>query len=154
MCAVKVNEQIAEFLKENCNGRTNKELAELVNKQFCKNYKQASIKKYKLLLGLKSGLRVYHNAPIGTERLYHGYIQVKVKQPDVWKLKQTVVWENANGKVPAGYRLLFLDGNKKNVTLDNLTLVSQAELNTLNAMNYKAKSGELTKTALAVTFKR
>lgn len=59
--------------------------------------------------------------PVGSERVSRdGYIEIKVAEPDKWKLKHRVLWEESRGKIPKGSILIFVDGNKQNVVLDNL----------------------------------
>ena len=90
-------------------------MAELVNKQFNKNITVAAIKYYKNVLGLKKESTNDYNtkgrsaAPIGAERFWDGYWYVKIKHPNVWRCKHILLWENANGKIPKGHRLIFLD---------------------------------------------
>ena len=74
-----------------------------------------------------------HNTkPIGYERITKdGYIEVKIKMRpshpncnDNFKAKHHIVWEEAHGPIPKGYKLTFLDGNKQNCTLENLALIT------------------------------
>ena len=65
---------------------------------------------------------------VGSERVnVYGYIEIKVAEPNKWKLKHRVVWEAANGPIPKGYNIQFKDGNPLNVTLDNLYIISRAD---------------------------
>jgi hypothetical protein len=41
-------------------------------------------------------------------------------------------WEAANGKVPKGTAIIFADRNRFNLDLDNLLMVSRAELLVMN----------------------
>lgn len=74
--------------------------------------------------------------PVGSERVnVDGYIEVKVKDPRTWKLKHRVVWEQANGPIPAGHNIQFKNGNPKDVRLENLYIISKSEqLRTENSM--------------------
>lgn len=66
--------------------------------------------------------------PVGSERVnVDGYIEIKVADPSKWELKHRFVWEESNGKIPAGMNLIFKDNNPLNVKLDNLMLVTRAE---------------------------
>lgn len=66
--------------------------------------------------------------PVGSERVnVDGYMEVKVAEPNKWRLKHRVVWEKANGPIPQGYNVQFKDGNPKNITLENLYLISRAQ---------------------------
>jgi hypothetical protein len=88
--------------------------------------------------------------PVGTEKYKENYIRVKVAEPNVWRKKHVVIWEQAHGKVPKGHRIMFADGNKFNVTLENLLLVSTAELLQLNRNGMIKEDRELTKTCLQI----
>src|SRR5690625_2764219 len=72
----------------------------------------------------KKGNIPWTQKPIGSERVEGGIVLVKVADPSVWRYKHHVVWEQANGKIPDGYVIRFKDGNKMNVTLDNLFMTS------------------------------
>ncbi|MFR4083903.1 HNH endonuclease signature motif containing protein, partial [Faecalibacillus intestinalis] len=74
--------------------------------------------------------------PVGAERKRSdGYIYVKVSDERGvkyshlinWKPKHILLWEKEYGPIPEGKSLLFLDGNKENVTLDNLALITKAQ---------------------------
>lgn len=66
--------------------------------------------------------------PVGFEsRSGKDYIIVKVAEPDVWKLKHHVVWEEANGPIPDGHVVCFADNNGQNCDLKNLFLLSKEE---------------------------
>lgn len=68
---------------------------------------------------------------IGSERITQdGYIMIKVRDGCLnknWELKHRWLYEKEFGKIPEGYNLIFLDGNKQNVVLSNLKLVSKSE---------------------------
>jgi hypothetical protein len=86
--------------------------------------------------------------PIGTERdipYSTGDVYVEVKTGHrTWKRKHVVIWEQANGKMPKGHVVIFADGNKRNFDLDNLILVSRAELGVMNRCGLIKKKKELT----------
>lgn len=65
-------------------------------------------------------------------------IEIKVKDPNKWKLKHRVVWEESNGKIPAGMNLVFRDNNPLNTKLDNLMLVTKAENMEMNNIGASA----------------
>lgn len=76
---------------------------------------------------------------VGTETITgDGYTLVRIDKPlgnkgsRWWKLKHHLIWEEANGKIPKGHNIIFADGNKQNFNLDNLILVSNAELAIIN----------------------
>jgi len=59
---------------------------------------------------------------VGAERLKDRCVYVKVAEPDVWRRKHHLIWEEAHGPIPEGHRIYFKDGNKMNIVLSNLAL--------------------------------
>lgn len=60
---------------------------------------------------------------MGAERVTSaGFVQVKIAQPDCWKFKHLVVWEKAHGPLPEGRKIDFIDGDRQNISLENLRL--------------------------------
>ena len=89
--------------------------------------------------------------PIGSERITRdGYIEIKVADPGVWKLKHRVVYEQHYGEIPKGYNVIFLDGNKQNIDINNLKLVSRAEDLIMNSHKLFAKDKEITNTGTII----
>lgn len=46
-----------------------------------------------------------------------------------------LLWEEYNGKVPSNHAVVFKDGNKQNITIENLELVTRAELMRRNTIH-------------------
>lgn len=64
---------------------------------------------------------------VGSERINKdGYIEVKVAEPNKWRAKHRVIWEEAHGPIERGYNVQFKDGNSQNVTLENLYVISRS----------------------------
>lgn len=105
----------------------------------------------------KAGHKPRNCRPVGSERICSkdGYVLIKVKDEgqyqDRWKAKHKVIWEKANGPVPSGHKLMFADQNKLNISLDNLILVKDGQLATLNKKDLLQKDADLNKTALILT---
>ena len=99
----------------------------------------------------KGHIPVNHRS-IGSERIdsKDGYILVKVAEPNTWKHKHRVLWAENNGPIPKGYVVIFKDGNKKNITLENLALVSRAEHLELTRSRLRSSNPELTQTGITV----
>lgn len=76
----------------------------------------------------KKGNRPATQVPVGTEVVStDGYVKVKVADPNKWRLKHHLIWEEHNGPIPKGYNIQFKDKNPLNVTLDNLYIISRAD---------------------------
>lgn len=98
----------------------------------------------------KKGMIPVNQLPVGTERLKKdGYIEIK--QNNGWKAKNRVVWEEKNGHIPNGYVIIFLDSDTTNCDIENLSLVSRAELAQLNKKdNFKSQMPEIKKALINV----
>lgn len=67
------------------------------------------------------------------KRAGRSYIYVRVSLGKYRELHR-VMWEQANGKIPKGFNVVFKDNNTSNVRLENLELVSNAELMARNTI--------------------
>ena len=67
----------------------------------------------------KPGSRPHKLKPVGYEmKNKNGYWMVKVADPNVFKLKHRILWEQHHGPIPEGITIAFADGNKDNITMD------------------------------------
>ncbi len=71
-----------------------------------------------------------------------GYIEVRVALRK-YVLKHKLIWEAANGKIPPKHCIWYKDGNKQNVTLDNLEMISQAENLRRNQESFRSLPPEI-----------
>lgn len=89
--------------------------------------------------------------PVGTERLAKdGYIEVKVKDPNKWELKHRLIYKEHHGEIPKGHNVIFADRDKRNFDIDNLILVSKAQMLVLNNNKLIYNDKELTKTGVNI----
>lgn len=68
----------------------------------------------------------------------YGYIDMRISFAQGalgWKALHTILWEDAHGPVPPGHALCFKDRDKLNVDLDNLELITRAELCRRNSIH-------------------
>ncbi len=67
--------------------------------------------------------------PVGTLRVNSdGYIDMKIKEGlRAWRQLHYILWEEAHGPVPKGHCLRFKDGDRLNVELKNLRLISRRQ---------------------------
>lgn len=99
----------------------------------------------------KRGQFPHNYMPVGSERVNtYGYTDVKIADPHTWKLKHVLLWEAVNGPVPKGHKLLFGDGDKRNITLENILLVTNAEMAMLNKYKLYGGSMELTQAGVNI----
>jgi len=98
--------------------------------------------------------------PLGSERICSkdGYILVNVPErnpytgcPTRYKHKHVYDWEQAHGPVPKGMVVAFISSDKTRCELENLMLVSRAELLNLNRHGYKDMPPDLKPSVLALS---
>lgn len=93
----------------------------------------------------KKGNIPSNKASVGTERFTKdGYIKVKIAEPNKWRLKHLLLWEEYNGPLPKGHAIIFLDGNKQNIKLDNLKLITRHQLLVMNKNKLIKRNPEAT----------
>ena len=81
----------------------------------------------------QKGHSPHNHRPVGSERLDRdGYRYVKIAEPNKWRMKHVLEWERVHGPVPRGHKLLFIDQTRNNTCIDNLVLVSAAQMAVLN----------------------
>src|SRR5690606_8753843 len=102
----------------------------------------------------KKGHRPHNYKPIGSERIdkNDGYVLVKVQDyglyQERWRFKHVVLWEKVHGKVPKDHVIAFLNGDKTDIRIDNLVLLSRAELAQMVRYGYFSNDPELTKAGI------
>ena len=80
----------------------------------------------------KPGCESLKRVPVGTERLRNSPQKndprwfIKTEEPNVWRLRAHVIWENANGPIPRGLLVHHIDKDRLNDSLSNLMLVGRA----------------------------
>lgn len=99
--------------------------------------------------GHHAGQITWNLTPEGTERTRSGKWDYQyIKVGDNWVPKQKVLYEQAFGKLPEGFFVIFLDGNKRNFDLDNLYPVNRSIHAHMCQNNWYTDSREHTLTAL------
>lgn len=73
-----------------------------------------------------------------------GLWKVKIAEPNEWQFEHRLLWERTHGPISKGHVLIFLDGDQDNIVIDNLTLLSRAQLAVLNKFygGYKSASAD------------
>ncbi len=154
---------LRELTKE---GRYIFEIAELMTDKFNCEFRKGQIKsimaKYKITnnmrsknpkgvkpwnKGVKMGNSHIHNTKnIGDEYINsEGYVMIKLDNPIRWVQKHRYIYEQAFGEIPKDKVLIFLDGNKQNLDLDNLYLISKKQLIKMNQNKLFYNNAELTR---------
>lgn len=152
-----------KFLMENILNKTSFELAQLFNNEFNRSITPKQIRRWKqnnrirseVNTKFKSGKEHLNYKPIGSETTVNvngkKITFVKIREPNIWERKQRYLYEKNIGKIPEGNRVIFLDGNTNNFNLNNLSLVSKKEQQTMCLFSLYFNDKELTKTGLLIT---
>ena len=100
----------------------------------------------------KKGHVSANKLPVGSERIdsKDGYLLVKVAEPNKWKLKHRVLWEQHNGPIPKGHIVIFLDSDISKLDINNLACISKSESLTLNRMGLRCDDANLTETGVLI----
>ena len=77
--------------------------------------------------------------PVGATRIKDGYLERKINDGMPihrrWRGEHLVIWEAVNGPLPKGHAIVFRDGERTHITLENLELVSRRELMRRNTVH-------------------
>ncbi|HDS1208901.1 TPA: HNH endonuclease [Shewanella algae] len=97
----------------------------------------------------KKGNIPLNHRPVGSERVnVDGYIEIKVSEPNKWRLKHRVVWEHHNQQIQPGQMIWFRDNDPKNCSIDNLMLVTRAQHAVVNKLGLQCATQDLKETAV------
>lgn len=76
----------------------------------------------------QKGHSSHNHKEVGSERVnVDGYIEIKVAEPNKWRCKHRIIWEQHNGEIPKGYNVQFKNHNPLDCRIENLYLISRAE---------------------------
>lgn len=105
----------------------------------------------------KPGSRPRNWQPVGHERITkEGYLQRKMADTGVTRRDYVnvhwLVWRAAGRDIPPGHAIVFRDGNTRNFDLDNLELITRAELMRRNSYhNYGVEIARVVQLRGAIT---
>ena len=156
-----------QWFRENCRGRNYQQIAEAFTERFDIEMSAVRVKSFMQRNHLRTGLpqrfqlghipynkgkhmkpppnvfkpgNIPHNhLPVGTERVQkHGYLYVKIAEPNIWRPKSVLFYEAAFGPVPEGHHVVFADRDIRNFNIWNLIAVPMGEMSTINhlALHY------------------
>lgn len=95
----------------------------------------------------KKGHKPHNYRPVGSERItVDGFVEIKVADPNKWDLKSRVIYQQHYGKIPKGHKIIYLDGNRLNLDINNLKLVTFEEELIMNAKKLRYNDADLTNT--------
>lgn len=103
----------------------------------------------------KAGHRPKNEMPVGTVRkTTDGYLIRKISmtgtQWERWEFIHRRVWEDHNGPIPDGMYITFKDGNKENVSIENLMMITKAENQAMMRKGLRCEDPDITEAGLAM----
>ena len=103
----------------------------------------------------RKGHRPDNELPIGSITVnVDGYKLIKVSMTgglwDRWEPLHRYVWKKHHGEIPKGMAVTFRDSNPLNCDIENLVLVTRAEMITLNKLKLRSSVPELTDAGLSI----
>lgn len=98
----------------------------------------------------KKGRPTWNARPIGYERICSkdGYVLVKIAEPSVFKHKHRIIWEKEKGQIPEGYVVAFKNMDRTDCRIENLMLMSKANMATYSKLYVKKANSETNETCL------
>lgn len=165
MTRMKWQQEHIDFLRQNVEGSTSKELTYKFNKHFTTNLNISQVKTQVFKRGMK-----FNNYPqrikkgevickcyeVG-DKSVDGLGNVIIKYTDEykntrknWKMYHHFLWEKHNGEIPKNHIVIFLNGDKRDFRLENLKLVHRSihQMMILNQLLFEDK--ELTNTSINI----
>lgn len=158
-----INYQFTEeqqlFINYNIDKMFTGELAKEFNKKFNTNITQKQIRNYKSRNKLHSRL-VYREGkpitapllPVGFEYKSNGSVFIKITNKrnvkKQWQTKARYVYEKEYGKIPKGYEIIHLDGDKSNDNLCNLQMVKKGVVQAINLQQLRTNNKQANETAI------
>ena len=94
----------------------------------------------------------HNHREVGSERISKdGYIEVKTKEPNKWELKHRIVYRQFYKQdIKKGEVVIMLDGDKLNLSPENLQKITRAELVRYNQDGMYGSNAELNQVALNI----
>jgi hypothetical protein len=97
----------------------------------------------------KKGQVPHNTVPVGTEVVTDdGYIKVKTAEPNKWRFKHRLVWQQYRGEIPKGMVICFKDGNPLNTDIGNLAMLDRREHLEMTRRGYRSENPGITEAGI------
>ena len=103
-------------------------------------YAPGRMKETQFRKGERRGVAVKLWKPIGTDRVSKdGYLERKINDglplQARWRAVHLVLWEAEHGPLPPGHAIVFVNGDRTDIRLDNLALITRGDLMRRNTVH-------------------
>lgn len=86
----------------------------------------------------------HNHVPVGSTTVdTEGYHKTKVAEPNVWEHTHRMLYEKTHGPIPKTCVVVFIDGDRSNVVVENLELIDRGDLAVMNKIGMSSLPVEL-----------
>ena len=142
------SQETLDFIRAKTAEMTDRELSEAVNSRFNLNTTRESVKSLRLFYRIMKGRDKIKVPPLTERTDDRGYALIYTHEGKRVN-KHRYLYEQSHGKKPEGSMVIFLDGDKNNFSLDNLSAVTRAENAMLTGLGLRFCDPALTQTGIA-----
>lgn len=156
------SEELKQFIEDKRMKYPISSLCKMINLYYNKKITSKALRKYYYRHNLdykKDSNRNYdcrnwnctHSKPIGSESKpdKNGLVRIKVTEKQ-WVYKQRYIYEKHYGKIPKGYKVIFLNGDKNDFNPKNLAIAPNKDVLLAYSLELTSKDKETTKLGLQV----
>ena len=148
-----INNDMHKYLLSIVKGRSCQEVADMMNKKYKTTFTKDFIQNYKCRHHIRSDYDCRFkkdHIPVVTKDVYSermdvdGYLIIKTPSGK-WERKARYIWEETNGKIPDSYKLIYLDGDRGNVDINNLAIIKRSDACVMAKFQLYSKDKDLNK---------
>lgn len=151
------SEELVQFIEVNRLKYDINKLCKMIYKKFDKKITPKALRKYFYRHNLEYKKQLdrqwncTHSKPIGTESEpdENGLVRVKINDKQ-WVYKQRYIYEQYYGKIPKGYKVIFLNSDKTDYRPENLAIAPSKDVLLVYGQNLASSEAEITKLGLLV----
>ena len=151
----KWSDEIVEWVKSICPAREHgfnnrQEIIDEINRRFGRQFNMRAFCTHVYECGIHLGFarsqvvtgeKHWRHRNVGELQIKKDYVRIKVAEPNKWMQYQRYVWEQTHpGQSAEGRRVIFMDGNNRNFSPDNLECITKAEQTMMNNLGCTASS--------------
>lgn len=149
--------ELAQFIDYNRMRYNTQELCKLIEIHFNKKITPKTLRKYfyrhnidfKKMTNQRQNCTIKHEIGHESNPDKNGLIRVKINEKQ-WVYKQRYIYEQHYGKIPKGYKVIFLNGDKTDFRIENLAAVPYKDVLYIYGQDLASTKPEMTKLALSV----
>ena len=146
------SKEFENYIKENASKCTKEQLIQSAKEKFNIQLSIDALRRYinrhkinKYIDYKEYNVRDVYKAPIGTEQITNEGVFIKIAQPDIWRRKSRVMYEQYhNCKLDEDDYIIFLNQNNNDFSKDNLVKSNRQEIAYLHNKDMFSKKKELT----------